>query len=231
MVERAAARAGVDASRDEVRQLSPDQSRTYWDERHRTRDELASGGNIAFDRGTNEMLYAVRTARLIDVVGARTDAEYPLRVLDAGCGKGYFSRRLGTFGHRVDGIDTSPHAIAECRALGGPGESYHLSALAEWSPSRLYDAVVCIDVLYHLMDDAEWEASVRHLASLVRLGGVIGLVDHDRDDDVVWHDYQKTRGRARYTSLLESAGFAVTRFVTNDFMHDPSGMHVAVRVG
>jgi SAM-dependent methyltransferase len=215
----------------DVRELSPDESRTYWDERHRTRDELASGGNIAFDRGTNEMLYAVRSARLVEVLGARTDAEYPLRVLDAGCGKGYFSRRLASYGHRVDAIDTSPHAIAECRAAGGPTESYHLSALTEWSPSHLYDAVVCIDVLYHLMDDAEWEASVLHLASLVRLGGIIGLVDHDRDEDVVWHDYQKTRSRNRYVELLENAGFTVTGFVTNDFMEDPSGMHVAVRVG
>ncbi|GGB84476.1 hypothetical protein N798_11240 [Knoellia flava TL1] len=214
-----------------VRPLSPDESRTYWDERHRTRDELASGGNIAFDRGTNHMLYVVRTARLVEVLGTHSDAEYPLRVLDAGCGKGYFSRQLASFGHRVDGIDTSPHAIAQCRAEGGPAETYHLSALTEWAPPHLYDAVVCIDVLYHLMDDAEWEASVLHLASLVRLGGVIGLVDHDRDEDVVWHDYQKTRARSRYAELLSGAGFEVTRFVTNDFMEDPSGMHVAVRVG
>ena len=116
------------------------------------------------------------------------------------------------------------------RALAGPRQSFHVSALTDWSPPHLYDAVVCIDVLYHLMDDAEWEASVRHLASLVRLGGRLGLVDHDRDEDRVWRDYQKTRASGRYREVLESCGLEVVGFVRNDFQNDPSGMHMAVRV-
>ncbi|HEU5143731.1 MAG TPA: class I SAM-dependent methyltransferase [Dermatophilaceae bacterium] len=211
-------------------QMTPEESRAYWDQRHAQADDLASGGNIGYDRGTNAMLYVVRTARLIEVLGAGTDSSVPLRVLDAGCGKGYFSRQLAGFGHRVDGIDTSAHAIDLCRAGAGPSESYAVSELSRWSPPHLYDAVVCIDVLYHLMDDAEWEASVRNLASLVRLGGIIGLVDHDRDEDRVWRDYQKTRAVSRYRNLLQECGFEVRRFVRNAFKNDPSGMHVAVRV-
>jgi 2-polyprenyl-3-methyl-5-hydroxy-6-metoxy-1,4-benzoquinol methylase len=210
--------------------LTPEQSRLYWDRRHATEDDLASGGNIGYDRATNAMLYAVRTARLVDVLGGRTDPAAPLRVLDAGCGKGHFSRALAAFGWVVDAIDTSARAIAECRERGGPHETYEVSALTDWSPPRLYDAVVCIDVLYHLMDDAEWEASIRHLGSLVRLGGILGLVDHDRAEDRVWRDYQKTRAPQRYRDLLAQCGFEVTRFVPNDFKNDPSGMHVAVRV-
>jgi 2-polyprenyl-3-methyl-5-hydroxy-6-metoxy-1,4-benzoquinol methylase len=210
--------------------MTPEESRAYWDERHAQADDLASGGNIGYDRGTNAMLYVVRTARLIEVLGPGTDSIVPLRVLDAGCGKGYFSRQLGRFGHRVDGIDTSDHAIEVCRAEAGPSESYAVSELSRWSPPHLYDAVVCIDVLYHLMDDAEWEASVRNLASLVRLGGILGLVDHDRDEDRVWRNYQKTRAVSRYQDLLQECGFEVRRFVRNAFKDDPSGMHVAVRV-
>jgi SAM-dependent methyltransferase len=210
--------------------LTPVESREYWDRRHATSGELASGGNIGYDHPTNAMLYAVRTARLIDMLGARTDPGLPLRVLDAGCGKGYFSRELASFGHRVDGIDTSAHAVMQCRAAAGPRQQYELSALSDWAPPYLYDAVVCIDVLYHLMDDAEWEASVRNLASLVRLGGLIGLVDHGTDEDRVWENYQKTRAASRYQSTLASCGFQATRFIPNAFRDDPSGMHVAVRV-
>lgn len=206
------------------------EARSYWDRRHASEDDLASGGNVSFDRPTNAMLYAVRTARLLEVVGYETNPQVPLRVLDAGCGKGYFTRALGEFGHEVDGIDTSEHAIGFCRSQAGPRERYHVSALAQWRPPRLYDVVVSIDVLYHLMDDQEWEASVRHLASLVRLGGRIGLVDHDSAEDRVWSHYQKTRGRPRYEAVLDDCGMAVTGFVPNDFKNDPSGMHIAVRV-
>ena len=210
--------------------LTPRESREYWDSRHATSDELASGGNIGYDRPTNAMLYAVRSARLVEAIGPGTDPSLPLRVLDAGCGKGYFSRELASFGHAVDGIDTSPNAVALCRAQAGPRERYELSALADWAPPYLYDAVVCIDVLYHLMDDEEWTASVRALASLVRLGGILGLVDHDSPTDRVWQDYQKTRSVGRYQALLAECGFEVRRFVPNAFKNDPSGMHVAIRV-
>lgn len=210
--------------------LSAEESRAYWDRRHATASALASGGNIGFDEPTNAMLYAVRAARLVAALGPGTDPNAARRMLDAGCGKGYYSRVLASYGHLVDGIDTSPHAIGECRELAGPRQRYHVSALTDWSPPYLYDAVVCIDVLYHLMDDAEWEASVRHLATLVRLGGRIGLVDHDRDEDKVWRDYQKTRANGRYRELLESCGFSMIDFVRNDFQNDPSGMHLAVRV-
>lgn len=211
-------------------ELSAVQSRAYWDRRHATTGALASGGNIGWDEPTNAMLYAVRAARLVAALGPGTDLHAPRRVLDAGCGKGYYTRLLADFGHRVDGIDTSVHAIAQCRALAGPRQDFHVSALTDWSPPYLYDAIVCIDVLYHLMDDAEWEASVRHLASLVRLGGRLGLVDHDRDEDKVWRDYQKTRATGRYREVLESCGFELVDFVRNDFQNDPSGMHMAVRV-
>lgn len=210
--------------------LTPTESRAYWERRHSRHDELSAGGNTGYDYATNAMLYAVRSARLVEVLGAGTSPSAPMRVLDAGCGKGYFSRVLASFGHRVDGIDTSDTAIAECRAKGGPHERYELSPLSEWSPPYLYDAVLSIDVLYHLMDDTEWEASVRHLASLVRLGGILGLVDHDTDRDRVWSNYQKTRSVQAYRDVLESCGLQVRRFVRNDFKDDPSGMHVAVRV-
>jgi SAM-dependent methyltransferase len=209
---------------------TPAESRDYWDRRHTARDDLSSGGNVSLGRGENAMLYAVRIVRLLEVLGSRADEVAPLRVLDAGCGKGHFSRAIASFGHHVDGIDTSRFAVAECRRRASSAESYQMCALRDWRPPCLYDVVVSIDVLYHLMDDEEWEASVRHLASLVRLGGRIGLVDHGADEDRVWSTYQKTRSAGRYRTLLEERGFRMEAFVRNDFRHDPSGMHVAVRV-
>lgn len=206
------------------------EARSYWDDRHTAADELASGGNISHSHASNSMFYAVRTARLIEALTPWTASLAPLTVLDAGCGKGVFSRAMGSFGHRVDGIDTSPVAIAECVRGAGPLESYAVSDLVSWSSTHLYDAVVSIDVLYHLMDDLEWEASVRHLCSLTGVGGRVLLVDHDRDDDRVWSHYQKTRSAQRYRDLLADCGFAYDRYVRNDFRDDPSGFHIATRM-
>ncbi len=211
-------------------ELSAQESRSYWDRRHAEQSALRAGGNIGLDEASNAMLYAVRGARLVEAMGSTTSAALPRRVLDAGCGNGHFSRLMASFGHRVDGIDTSPTALGICRSSAGPRESYHHSALSEWAPPYLYDVVVSIDVLYHIMNDEEWEASVRNLAGLIRLGGMIGLVDHDTEKVTVHANYQKTRPASAYRRLLEECGLELRKVVPNAFRTDPSVMHVAVRV-
>lgn len=210
--------------------LGPAEAREYWDRRHAGGASLASGGHASWDEATNAMLYDVRKARIIAALDGANDTYRPLRVLDAGCGKGHFSRALAAYGHLVDGVDASPAAIALCRESAGPRESYAVSTLAGWRPAYLYDAAICVDVLFHLMDDADWRDSVRNLATLVRLGGSLVLADHDSDEDRLWSAYQKTRARGRYTEVLAEAGFEVTAFIRNDFRTDPVGMHVARRV-
>src|SRR4029078_7360451 len=127
--------------------------------------------SLIYDHATNEIFDALRLGRLIDIVGDHGFATAPLRVLDAGCGKGYFARALATFGHDVDGIDTSADAIEECERRRVGRERYAVSPLDAWHPPRLYDVVLSVDVLFHIMDDAVWERSVRNLAPLTPVGG------------------------------------------------------------
>jgi 2-polyprenyl-3-methyl-5-hydroxy-6-metoxy-1,4-benzoquinol methylase len=151
-------------------------------------------------------------------------------MLDAGCGRGYFARGMSSFGHDVDAIDASPNAIEHCRTGSLAGVRYAVSTLSQWQPSYLYDVVFSIDVLFHIMDDDEWRASVVNLASLVRLGGRLLLADHSAEEDKVWSPYQKTRARARYVELVVDLGFADVGFHANGGPRDPVGLHVFWRV-
>ena len=203
----------------------------YWDDRHRRLDELRSGGDMGYDHGTNELFYALRLGRLIDVVGDATSPGAPLRMLDAGCGKGWFTRAMASFGHRVDGIDASPAAIEECRRLAVGGDTYTVSVLGDWAPPYLYDVVYSVDVLFHLLDDEVWRSSMVNLASLVRTGGLLVVADHVTDHDRQWGRHQKTRAPQRYRDLLAARGFRYERFVPYRFRTSPVGFHVATRIG
>jgi SAM-dependent methyltransferase len=203
----------------------------FWDNRHQVRGELLSGGDLSFDHATNEILYALRLGRLIDIIGATSSTTAPWRILDAGCGKGYFARAMARFGHQVEGIDSSPAAITDCRAHAAAGERYEVSTLVGWQPPHLYDVVYCVDVLFHIMDDSVWESSVRNLASLVRLGGRLVLSDHGADADRVWGNYQVTRASSRYRMVLEAAGFSSDGFVPYRFRDSLVGFHVFTRTG
>lgn len=71
-----------------------------------------------------------------------------LKILDAGCGVGHMLQSLRRYGDGY-GVDSSPEAIQFCKARG-------LINIAQASVEKLpfagefFDAVVCLDVLYHL---------------------------------------------------------------------------------
>lgn len=202
----------------------------FWDNRHRVRGELLSGGDLTWDHAGNEMLYALRLGRLIDILGGESSSTAPLRLLDAGCGKGFYTRAFTRFGYLADGIDSSEFAIEECRRVAADRERYAVSTLAEWDPGYLYDAVVAVDVLFHLMDDAVWERSLRNLARLVRLGGLLVVADHDGDEDHLRGSYQITRATHRYHEVAADEGLRPEGFVPYRFRGTPVGFHVFSRV-
>jgi 2-polyprenyl-3-methyl-5-hydroxy-6-metoxy-1,4-benzoquinol methylase len=208
------------------RALEPSEVAELWDRRHRQLDDLRSGGHAGYDAGSNEILYAVRLGRLIEIVGDLTHTGAPLRVLDAGCGKGWFARAMGRFGHRVDGVDISPHAVEMCRRLGGRNEHYATASLEKWRPPYLYDVVYSVDVLFHIVDDQLWERTILNLSSVVRWAGLLVVSEHDADQDRSWSDYQRTRALSRYQKLLEPRGWRYETFVPNGFRNGQVGFLV-----
>jgi len=183
---------------------------------------------VSFDEATNEMFYVRRLGLLLDIIGHQSHPIAPLFLLDAGCGKGWFSRKLASFGHLVDGIDASETALAHCRAQGG-GPRFHQSSLSGWHGPWLYDVVASIDVVFHILDEDEWERSVRNLASLVRLGGTFIVADWGEDGDRVYGNYQVVRGRSRYLPLMAECGMRFDAWHPYNFRRSPIGFYVFTR--
>jgi SAM-dependent methyltransferase len=83
------------------------------------------------------------------------------RVLDFGCGNGYFGRKLLALGaSHVHGIDISDGRIAEAReaARGEPRLTYEV-ADATASAGGPFDVIVAIAILHHL----DWRRALRHM--------------------------------------------------------------------
>jgi 2-polyprenyl-3-methyl-5-hydroxy-6-metoxy-1,4-benzoquinol methylase len=153
-----------------------------------------------------------------------------LFLLDAGCGKGWFSRELAKFGHMVDGIDGSESAVAYCRDKGG-GPRYFHSNLSDWRSPWPYDVVVSVDVLFHILDHHEWERSLRNLAALVRLRGKLVIADWFADGDREFNNYQLVRGRDRYLPLMRDCGLRFDSWRPYNFHRSPIGFYVFTRIG
>lgn len=101
------------------------------------------------------------------------------RILDAGCGSGrnlvYFLRE----GFDVCGVDISPDAIAQARALARalapqlPEENFRREPVESMSfDGESFDAVLSSAVLHFARDEAHWLAMMREMWRVLKPGGI-----------------------------------------------------------
>jgi SAM-dependent methyltransferase len=210
--------------------LTPHEAAAYWDQRHVSEGDLRSGGDVSFDESTNRIFYIRRLGLLVDVVGHQSDPVAPLFLLDAGCGKGWFSRQLARFGHQVEGIDASESAIEYCQERAG-GPRYFVSSLSGWRSPFLYDVVICVDVVFHILDHQEWERSMRNLASLVRLGGKLVVADWFEPGERIFGNHQVVRGQGWYLPLMRECGLRFDSWLPYNFRRSSIGFYVFTQAG
>jgi 2-polyprenyl-3-methyl-5-hydroxy-6-metoxy-1,4-benzoquinol methylase len=88
-------------------------------------------------------------------------------VLDVGCGNGVISRSLGQLGYNVLGIDVSEKAIDKARQLNPyPHVNFKvLSAEQLVAEGKQYDAVICSEVLEHLVHPESLLKTLKHSLS------------------------------------------------------------------
>jgi ubiquinone/menaquinone biosynthesis C-methylase UbiE len=91
-------------------------------------------------------------------------------VLDAGCGTGLISERLGRLARRVVGCDLSAEMLGHARARGFEVVQGDLRWLP--FPDECFDSVVCFKVLAHLRNPSR---VVEELGRVVKPGGHLVL--------------------------------------------------------
>lgn len=136
----------------------------YWDARHvRHGAGLEGVGCVCLSEDANHGDYEAKWARLRAVL---QDLPPESQVLDAGCGNGFLTQRMRDLGLAVEGVDFSQAAVASARTRLGDDVNLHISPLDDFRPGRHYDAVLSIDVLFHIVDDDLWRRTVENLARL-----------------------------------------------------------------
>lgn len=183
------------------------------------REFLASAADSLFgyvdyvaERFNKQYQYA-RIAR--DVRGLLRPLNRPRRLLEVGCGFGYFLDEAFEEGFEVSGVEFSPHAVDRLRRkyafpiLSGPLESIELQRGG-------FDVVVMLDVIEHLRDPF---GSLDKLHDALAPGGILVLTTPDAESWVSrsigkrLEDFRRTRehlvffGRDTLESVLDEHGF------------------------
>ena len=129
-----------------------------------------------------EELGTDRPAKWVSLIEANAPKQNPLRILDAGCGPGFFSVVLSQAGHAVTGIDGSEnmlsHARTNAKALGVTPQFLEGDFGALPFEDNTFDLVISRNVTHtireHLKVYGEWNR-------VLKPGGVLLIFDAN------WH--------------------------------------------
>jgi 2-polyprenyl-3-methyl-5-hydroxy-6-metoxy-1,4-benzoquinol methylase len=202
--------------------LTEDEALGFWERRHASRSALRSGGDWGATDEENEILYRIRAGLLLSIVGGNTSPRAPVEVLDAGCGKGYYSRMFAECGFRVTAFDPSASALAEL-----PVDIQRAcSTIQAFSACAPFDVVLCCDVLFHITEDPAWHAATRRLGGLTRLSGQLIISDVDCATRVMLGDYIVHRPVNEYLAVLGPLGFRRTAHHPYNFKQNQVGFSV-----
>ncbi|WP_406636307.1 class I SAM-dependent methyltransferase [Amycolatopsis sp. WGS_07] len=127
------------------------------------------------------------------------------RVLDAGCGNGYFSRILAARGAEVTGVEPATSLISFAREKSGDDISYLQADLTQLPKLEPFDAVVCSMVLMAIPD---WKPAMRACVEALRPGGLfVFAIVHPAFEELfgTWREYGEYR-RKEYLAEYEIVG-------------------------
>jgi SAM-dependent methyltransferase len=207
---------------------TPFDNRRYWESRLGGEFSLAGVGYLRLGRRFNEWMYRVRGEvfdRVVEelesgqkstVNGQRGDPTQPWagrEILDVGSGTGFYVDRWLRLGARVTGLDLTEVAVA--RLTGAfPGAHFlrgDIGGALDEVPLEpgSFDAASAFDVLFHIVDDAQYARAFRNIAALLRPGGWFLWSDNFLRHGEIRVRHQASRPLAESVRLAEAAGFEV----------------------
>lgn len=151
--------------------------RSYWQERHLSlQGSIRAVGHIGLSEAQNQQDYATNADHLRAALLAKFPDPKGRLLLDAGCGIGVISAVCSELGFDVIGVDFSEAAIAEARRRV-PGGTFVTGAF-DRVPGPPVDVAICLDVLFHVLDDASWLHGLEALANRLLPGGRLLILEH-----------------------------------------------------
>ena len=150
----------------------------------------------SFSEAKHEEAHSNKAELWIDELSSRLPAGRHLRILDVGCGAGFFEMLLGPLGHEITGIDLTPDMISEASVLAerhGVNNVQFMVMDAERPdfPDGTFDAVISRNLTWTLPHPAE---AYREWYRVLRPGGV--LLNYDAEYAKGFHKYDQAENLA-----------------------------------
>lgn len=186
----------------------------YWQERLEAHPGLEGVGYLGLGRRYNAWLYRVRRQVFLRALRSLDLPMGDLRVVDVGSGTGFYVDLLQRAGARgVEGVDIAEAAVSRLERRFPNGRFHCLDIAAGLGPLSEggFDLVTCCDVLFHVVDDRDFERAVGNLARLLADDGTLILMDNLLPGPTRRTAHQTSRSESHYLRTLSDAGLELRR--------------------
>jgi len=183
----------------------------FWEQRLAEQFDLRGTGETGLSLAYNRACYSLRAEVLTAALARAGVSPSGARVLDVGCGTGFWTEYYSARGARYTGVDIAQVSVDRLAARY-PAQRFVCADVSEGVPAGPYDLVNVFDVLYHVTDDARWQAALRHLAGAVAPGGLLLVTDVFADRGRL-AEHNVMRPLNRYVEVLSGQGLTREQLV------------------
>lgn len=182
----------------------------YWEERLAGSSGLEGVGYIGLGHAFNEWMYRVRRAVFRRTVSHHIPDASGKRVLDIGSGTGEYLRLWSQLGAgTITGSDLTATAVERLSAEFKGMEIRRLDISEPMVDPEQYDAVSCMDVLFHVVEPARFEQAIRNIHASLKPGGLFFLSANFVHRPSEGHEHFKLRTLADYEEVLGPSNFRI----------------------
>jgi len=181
------------------------QPRLYWEERLKANFNLRGVGHIGFSESYNAWLYRRKTEVVEAVFAGKRLAGQ--KVLDVGCGTGFFAAWYLQRGAEVFGIDVTEVSVGELsKRYQGVFRTQDITD-PDYAPLAAFDVVNMWDVVYHIVDDDAFNRALINVARSLKPQGLFLFTDWlGAAGRLATAEHVKARNLNTYTTLLAEKG-------------------------
>ncbi len=195
--------------------------KNYWETRLKDNFGLHGTGYIGLGKKYNDWLYRVRKRVLFSRMRSMGINFDSVKVLDVGSGSGFYVecwKRLGA--RKVIGTDLTNVAIEELQKKYPDDEFHQLDIGREVTklPKHEFDIVSALDVLFHIVDEVQFETAIRNIYSLLKPGGLFVFSDNFIHGEAITATYQVSRPLDGIVQTLDAVGFEIVKRVPMLFL-------------
>ncbi len=176
----------------------------FWEQRLSEQFDLRGTGETTMGVAYNRACYQLRREVLDAALAAAGVDPRGRRVLDVGCGTGFWTDYYLQRGADYTGVDIAPSSVKRL-AERYPNARFVHADMSEAEVAGAFDVVNVFDVLYHITDDARFEAALTRCARAVAPGGLLLVTDLFEDLPGL-AEHNRMRSLGRYRAVLDASG-------------------------